>query len=131
MDNARTYHAKNLKPFIDNLNILYDVSYSPFLNPIEEVFGRWKSHCRKLNTQHNNKSVIENISRSSMKITDQKVFKSYMHMLKYILCSHDNLSRIIYHNLTIYFKVRTCIYSHRNDCTLLEQHGRLQVMLSL
>ena len=48
MDNARSHKAEGLKPFLDNLNVLYNAPYSPFLNPIEEMFGLWKHYYHKL-----------------------------------------------------------------------------------
>lgn len=64
MDNARSHKALGLKPFLDNLNVLYNAPYSPFLNPIEEMFGLWKYHYRKLNFA-NNLDVANNIYRSA------------------------------------------------------------------
>jgi transposase len=42
MDNARIHKALKIFPVLDSLNIFYSAPYSPFLNPIEEVFGTWK-----------------------------------------------------------------------------------------
>ena len=41
-DNARIHHAKILKDFFSYINIFYCPAYSPFLNPIEEVFFNFK-----------------------------------------------------------------------------------------
>jgi hypothetical protein len=47
MDNARIHHSRIAKGyFTENLNaqIVYLPPYSPFLNPIENCFSKWKNH---------------------------------------------------------------------------------------
>ena len=49
MDNLRIHHCKEVKEKISNkgLDILYNLPYSPELNPIEEVFSVIKNHIRR------------------------------------------------------------------------------------
>ena len=82
MDNARSHHALGLRPFLDNLNVIYSAPYSPFLNPIEEMFGLWKHHYRKINFL-NNSEVIDNIYQSSKYLTTEKISKFYRHSLEF------------------------------------------------
>ena len=46
MDSARIHHYTGLLEVLDSLNIeiMYLPEYSPFLNPIENVFSKWKNH---------------------------------------------------------------------------------------
>ena len=46
MDNAKIHHAKLLYNLFSKLNIFFSAPYSPFLNPIEEVFGLLKHYLR-------------------------------------------------------------------------------------
>ena len=43
MDNASTHKSQSIKFILDNMHVFYEAPYSPFLNPIEEVFGIWKT----------------------------------------------------------------------------------------
>lgn len=86
MDNVSTHHAANFLPFAQNLNILYNSTYSPFHNPIEEVFGLWKHYFRKLNFS-NPDSVAKNICVSARKLLPKSISKFYRHALKYIALS--------------------------------------------
>ena len=51
MDNARIHHYTSLKDIVEELgiNILYLPPYSPFLNPIENVFSKWKNYIASSN----------------------------------------------------------------------------------
>ena len=41
MDNVRVHHARNLN--YEGFRVLYLPAYSPFLNPIENAFSKWKN----------------------------------------------------------------------------------------
>ena len=47
MDNAPIHKAICLKPLFEKINIFYGPPYSPFLNPIEEIFGVLKIKYKK------------------------------------------------------------------------------------
>ena len=86
MYNARSHIANMFRLFGDNLNILFNVPYSPFLNPIEELFGLWKHHFRKLNFS-NDKDIIFNIKETAKKLQCTYIIKFYQHSLKYVIIS--------------------------------------------
>lgn len=86
MDNARVHTAREFQPFGININILFNASYCPFLNPIEEMFGLWKHHFRRINFS-NDKSASHNVCFSAEKIKNEKLLKYYLHSIKYVLIS--------------------------------------------
>ena len=45
-DNAKIHHAKKLKTLRSYLKIFFLPPYSPFLNPIKEIYGLTKLHYR-------------------------------------------------------------------------------------
>ena len=47
MDNAPIHHAKKLRTLFSYLKIFFLAPYSPFTNPIEEVFGLAKYYYRR------------------------------------------------------------------------------------
>ena len=47
MDYAQCHHGKLLHNLCKKINVFYNPPYSPFLNPIEEVFGLFKYYLRK------------------------------------------------------------------------------------
>lgn len=46
-DNASIHKGKVLNELFSKIEVVYNVPYCPFLNPIEELFGRWKHYFRK------------------------------------------------------------------------------------
>ena len=85
-DNARIHHAKLLKPLLSKLTILYNALYSPFLNPIEEVFGIWKHYYRK-NYCTGSIDVIKNIALAAKKVSKEKVGNFISHITKFFKSS--------------------------------------------
>ena len=51
MDNTRIHYYSGVKEIIEsqNLSILYLPTYSPFLNPIENCFSKWKNSVKRGN----------------------------------------------------------------------------------
>jgi uncharacterized protein with ParB-like and HNH nuclease domain len=47
MDNARIHKALKIYLILDSIKIFYSAPYSPFLNLIDEVYGKWKQLMRK------------------------------------------------------------------------------------
>ena len=49
LDNVRFHHSLNVKNYMENMgwNVLYTPPYSPWFNPIENIFGIIKSYFRK------------------------------------------------------------------------------------
>jgi transposase len=83
IDNASIHKASCLKEFFSFIRPLYNAPYSPFLNPIEEVFGIWKHHFRLLNSQGDN-DIIKNIQISAEKITAGKIQKFIRNSLEFL-----------------------------------------------
>lgn len=82
MDNASSHRAINLLPLVDSFHKHMNAGYSPFLNPIEEVFGLWKHYYRKLNLE-GKKSVEELVCLSAKNLTTEKVASYFLHAIKY------------------------------------------------
>ena len=86
MDNVLTHKAVAIKDLLAGLNVCYSAPYSPFLNPIEEVFGTWKHFYRKL-IHATNESVVSCICESAKVITTNKLHKYWKQSLTYTLRS--------------------------------------------
>ena len=86
MDNARTHKAKAIQDLLSQIITCYSAPYSPFLNPIEEVFGTWKHFYRKL-IHASNDTVPTCICKSAQVITSHKLQKYWENSLKYVLKS--------------------------------------------
>ena len=84
MDNARVHKAKVLKEFYENLHVCYNAPYSPFLNPIEEVFARWKFEFRKFNAD-TKETFYNNIIRSSLVLEEKHLCAYTKHAFKFFL----------------------------------------------
>lgn len=72
MDNARIHHYKKLKEFINNnsnIDIIYNVPYSPEYNPIERVFNEAKNYLK------NDNITLKNI-KSKIKMSFNKIKKT-------------------------------------------------------
>ena len=61
-DNAKIHHAKKLKTLRSYLKVFFLAPYSPFLNPIEEVFALVKFNYKK--------SLLKNDLRLEINIKD-------------------------------------------------------------
>ena len=57
--------------------------YSPFLNPIEEVFSKWKSALRR-SAPKDQEELYNNIHISSQSITNQDCSNYIKHMESYL-----------------------------------------------
>lgn len=49
LDNVRFHHSINIKNYMESMgwNVLYTPPYSPWFNPIENIFGNIKTYFRK------------------------------------------------------------------------------------
>ena len=56
MDNASIHHYSGVKSLIDEKNVqtLYLPPYSPFMNPIENCFAKWKNQVARGNATNEN-----------------------------------------------------------------------------
>ena len=70
MDNARIHHYSGVKSMIDerNMRTLYLPPYSPFMNPIENCFSKWKNQVARGNAK-NESELLALISDSFLCIT--------------------------------------------------------------
>ncbi len=80
LDNARIHHSKIVKSFIENSihEFIFNIAYSPELNPIELVFSKIKSIVRKKDNS-NPKELKINILNSYSKITKENLENFYKH----------------------------------------------------
>ncbi len=83
MDNATIHKAKLLKPLLENFQVLYNAPYSPFLNPIEELFGNCKFQFRKRYVQKE-KNMLEKILDSVNSIDEANIFSFFMHSVTFL-----------------------------------------------
>jgi len=83
MDNASIHTAYILKPFFENLRVLFNAPYSPFLNPIEEFFGNWKFYFRKRFSQ-NTTNIRVRIHQSLLDIDTTNLFSFFMHSVTFL-----------------------------------------------
>ena len=79
-----------LKKVVDeqNLSIVYLPPYSPFLNPIENVFRLWKNLVSRTGCL-SEQAKMEAITGKFSEITEAKCDGFYRKMLRYIQCSLD------------------------------------------
>jgi len=82
MDNAPIHHARSLKPFLKHFNVIYGAPYSPFLNPIEEIFSSWKHIFRRNYAQDMN--ILPRILESATKISEASVTGYFNHSVSFL-----------------------------------------------
>lgn len=90
MDNARIHHYGRFTEVIaeNNFQVVYLPPYSPFLNPIENVFSVWKNMVSRAECQ-NEQSLMETITGKFNEITESHCDGFYRKMLRYIQRSLD------------------------------------------
>ena len=82
MDNARIHAAKAINHILLRLNTFYLPPYSPFLNPIEEVFGLWKFIVRKTNRPKLD-DLLKAIIDASKQISKEHMKAYIRHTIKF------------------------------------------------
>ena len=86
MDNARIhhYHGLNGLKSVENRGWIYLPPYSPFLNPIENVFSKWKNFV--LRSRAENESQLKDFIVSGFReITSDDCESFYRKMLNYLI----------------------------------------------
>ena len=70
MDNVRIHHFSRVQELVTGTQytLLYLPPYSPFLNPIEECFSKWKGLVRRTPLE-NRETLIARIEEASLAIT--------------------------------------------------------------
>lgn len=88
MDNVRFHKVSAIRNLIENkgYNILYLPPYSPFLNPIENAFSKWKQNIRQ-NKPINEEHLLELISNVYNIINNDDCAGFFRNMMVYILKS--------------------------------------------
>ena len=83
-DNARFHKVAALNELFSKVNIIYSARYSPFLNPIEELFGNWKYYFRRRNDL-SLQSMSSQIVSASLRINKRSCLGFFKHSLQYHL----------------------------------------------
>lgn len=82
-DNAKIHVAKVFSELRNYLHFCYNAAYSPFLNPIEELFALWKHNFRSINTKGEKEVVIQNIIKASQNITKRQCIGFVKHSISF------------------------------------------------
>ena len=86
MDNVRVHHARNLN--YEGFRVLYLPAYSPFLNPIENAFSKWKNFVNR-NRSECREELIAAIKNGFLKITAEDCNGYWLNMRKYLRRAQD------------------------------------------
>ncbi len=82
MDNSPIHKHSDHMQFRESLQIIYLPPYSPFLNPIEELFSQWKRIFREKSCK-GLKEVLNSIHSSFKEINYSLIPKVYSHSLSF------------------------------------------------
>lgn len=82
MDNCSIHTANALRLFSKYLNIQFNAPYTPFLNPIEEIFSVWKYEIRKLNVDRLS-NITKNIVKAAKFIARRHFRSAFYHSYTY------------------------------------------------
>ncbi|KRH93137.1 hypothetical protein M153_14410002817, partial [Pseudoloma neurophilia] len=90
IDNVRFHHSSNIRELILRAGhrLLYLPPYSPFLNPIENLFSKWKEIIQQM-APNNEQDLFSAINTASTQISNQNCRSFYNNMLRYILKSNN------------------------------------------
>jgi transposase len=84
LDNARIHHSNIVKEYMSTLKstLLFNVPYSPELNPIEKVFAKSKNIVKLFDNNGIDKNLIKNIKKSFNLITSTDLNNFYENSFK-------------------------------------------------
>ncbi|KAI5151466.1 hypothetical protein ENBRE01_2158 [Enteropsectra breve] len=93
MDNVSFHKVRAIRMYAQDheFDFLFLPSYSPFLNPIENMFSKWKQAVRVCNSQNEEElmHIIENVAHY---FTTEDCASFYRHMFTYIpRCLRDEI----------------------------------------
>jgi transposase len=93
MDNVRFHKVEEVREGVERRGhiLLFLPRYSPFLNPIENMFAQWKQHVRGLNSQ-DEQELLRNIDVVFGRITSENCMGYYRNMMDYIRRALNNES---------------------------------------
>jgi transposase len=85
MDNATIHWTRALQELCNsqNIRILLLPPHSPFLNPIENLFSKWK-HIVKSDVVTNEDELLARINTESNEVTENDCDGYFRNMLRYI-----------------------------------------------
>ncbi|XP_025018435.1 uncharacterized protein LOC112539884 [Tetranychus urticae] len=85
MDNVRFHHRGEVKELIEGKghNLIFLPPYSPFLNPIENLFNQFKHHIKRQKPTTCD-DVFAAANAASQVITEQHCNNYFSHMMKYL-----------------------------------------------
>lgn len=85
MDNASIHHHGDIKSIVTSAGheLLHLPPYSPFLNPIETIFGVWKSRI-KINRPSDHNSLIDQVKLTVTAVTADQVRRHARHTFRYL-----------------------------------------------
>jgi transposase len=91
MDNVRFHKVNEIKVFIENSGFVLKFlpPYSPFLNPIENMFSKCKNFVRRVSV-NNEQQLISSINSGASLITPEDCEGFYRNMISYIPRSINN-----------------------------------------
>lgn len=83
MDNVRSHGSEFVKATINgNIQVMFNAPYSPYLNPIEMIFGQWKQKVFK-RTYYEEKALLTEVFKASQEFTKENMHKVFWHTLQH------------------------------------------------
>ena len=84
MNNVRFHKSGEIKNIIerDRFGVLYLLHYFFFLNPIENVFSKWKQYARQARVNSGNK-LVQYIQKASEIVVPSDCNRYYRNMMNY------------------------------------------------
>ena len=82
MDNAVIHKAKSINDVLAHINAWYNSPYSPFLNPLEEIWGMWKGMVRQKIRKSETLLCDEIINRSNS-VTKGHIKAFFRHSIEF------------------------------------------------
>ena len=91
MDNVRFHQTQQLRDLIEERghNVLYLTPYSPFLDPIENLFSKWKGKVRREEPNDENE-LYAAVHKASEEISSDNCLNYFQNMERYISKSLPN-----------------------------------------
>ena len=91
MDNVRFHKTVEIRNILAERNVSFDFlpPYSPFLNPIENMFSKWKNFVARISPK-NESELVDGIKNGSSLISNEDCDGYYRNMMRYIRRSINN-----------------------------------------
>ena len=114
MDNA-SIHGGDLKEMIEQAGhkLVYNAPHSPEMNPIEMVFGFWKSrYASTLNRETDIDTIIRILSEAFVRITVGEISRCIEHVKNVVWLKIKNGDDLYYCLLLTSLYLANCLYKH-------------------